>query len=190
MYARRRFGWTHGGFQRATPHTPHHNHNHNDTKRHTTHNQPNNNTNQPTNQHTQQKHSNTQQHHIRFFFFFLLVLSFFPFLCLPFLSVCSVRSVFSLLVFVFYLGLFLCSPLFPMLCLVPFLCLCLFSLCFHGFPMKMKNSHVFTFFASFLSLLSFLLSLSTLKHNDLLTQIKLCQLCGGANQITGSVGPT
>ena len=119
-HTRGRFESTHGGV--LDGHTgvfsvPHHTRH---TTTTTTHNDTQHTTNQPTNQHKTK-------------------LSFFSFLCLSFFSVCSVRSVFSLLVFVFYLVSILCSPLFPMMCLVFFWCLCLFSLCFHGFSMDIKN---------------------------------------------------
>ena len=91
------------GFQRAAPHTPHHDHNHNHDHKHTQRHPSTN---------TQQKHSNTQQHHISFFF--------------SFLSVCSVRLCFLFMSLSFILC-FSCSPLFPMLCLVFFWGLCLFS---------------------------------------------------------------
>ena len=114
-------------------------------------------TNQPTSTHTT-KHSNTQQHHISFMSFLLLFLV--PFLSFPFL-LCSVRSVFSLLVFVIYLVSFVFSIVSNDVSLF-LLCLCFFSLCFHGFPMKMKNVTCVPPFPSLLSLLSYLLSPSTL----------------------------
>ena len=81
-------------------------------------------TNQATNQHTHT--TKAQQHTATSHYLFLLFLSFL-YVCLSFLffvflsfSVCSVRSVFSLLVFVSDPVSFLCSPLFPMMCLVSF----------------------------------------------------------------------
>ena len=51
-------------------------------------------------------------------------------------SVCSVRSVFSLLVFVFSLVSFFVFHIVSSDVSCFLLCLCLFSLCFHGFPVK------------------------------------------------------
>ena len=61
---------------------------------------------------------------------------------LSFLSVCSVRSVFSLLVFVFYLVPFFLFPIVSNDVSCFLLCLCLFSLCFHGFQWKCKKCHM------------------------------------------------
>ena len=168
----RRFGWTHGFFSvpHHTRHNHDHSHSHNDThhrpqqqqqqqqQQHTPHNntprhttthntqqQPTNQTTTPTNQHTQQKHSNTQQHHISFFvsfLFCLFFLSFLSFLCLSFPSVRSVRSVFSLLVFVSLSCVFFVFPIVSNDVSCFLLCLCFFSLCFHGFPMKKNKCHM------------------------------------------------
>ena len=114
----------HTGFQRATPHTPHHDHNPQPRpQRHTT-----NQTTTPINQHThtQQKHNNTLQHHIGFLFYCLPFCLFCP--SFPFFVFLSSLVVLSVPCFLFLslssiLCLFLCSPLFPMMCLVSFLCL-------------------------------------------------------------------
>ena len=101
---------------------------------------------QATNTHKQQKHSNTQQHHISFFFSFLLLCLFCP----------------SFLFFVFYLVSFFVFAIVSNDVSCFLLCLRLFSLCFHVLPMKIKNVTCVHLVPSLLSLLSHLLSPSTL----------------------------
>ena len=107
----------------ATPHTPHHDHIHNHDHNETPHN---NHTTTPTNQSTNQparthNKSAAQQHHISVF------CSFFPF-CLFCLSVFFLSLSLSFI-------LFFCVLHFSKVSCF-FLCLCLFSLCSRGFPVK------------------------------------------------------